>query len=112
MSARVDSSDAVHYEIFCKKHAPYQKREQRGAREEKTSKYEAEGSFKSAMHRAHAVTDSVNINSEGSDIEEFSCKDSPVVLLTSPYDGLQDTAEKTRGLGGFGTRTGAPKRKR
>jgi hypothetical protein len=102
MSARVDSSDAVHYEIFCKKHAPYQKREQRGAREEKTSKYEAEGSFKSAMHRAHAVTDSVNINSE----------DSPVILLTSPYDGLQDTAEKTRGLGGFGTRTGAPKRKR
>jgi hypothetical protein len=93
MSARVDSSDAVHYEIFCKKHAPYRKREN----EEMSSRY--------TIHRAHAVNASVNIRSEGSDIEELSCMDSPIVLLSSPFDGLQDTTEKTRGRGGFGRRT-------
>jgi hypothetical protein len=115
MSTRVDSNDTVRYEIFCKKHAPHRGREVQGVRGEKTSERHFKPSVPASLSKSSEGTqDEKNgyVGMQSGAIDELTCKDSPIVHLNSPCDGLQDTAEKCRGLGGFGSRSGAPKRKR
>lgn len=131
MSTRIDTSGTIHYEIFCTKHGPQRNRDVQIVRGDQISKNKGtKGRFKS-VSGTHTANDSVSTNSRSNrereegqagmrsgGFGEHSSKCSPIVLLSSPCDGLQDTAEKSsrsaiRSHAVFSGRTGAsPKRKR